>query len=312
MVPHIITNKGLQVVLGGETFAVAPTVPNYVEILNQIYLDANESKIRDMIEATRKRVEAAVKLSISLSYNGGCVYHHGQKLMGYAVKKLVALIEAGKDVTALANFLTKIQANPNQAVIENLYEFLEFGQMPITMNGNFVAYKAVRSDWRDIHSGSVLNTIGSYISMPRLAVDADRNRTCSNGYHVCSYSYLPHFANAGGRILACEVNPADVVAIPADYNNTKMRVSSYRVIEEVTTHYDAGVNILSQNEVWEERYTLSGRIDEHAYSWEVVGVYDDFEEAVDEAEFQLDCSGGDYSEVQIVNSKNTLVYYKKG
>lgn len=303
---YLQSNNGLSVVLFNKHYTVAPTVRNYADIVDAVRTDwFSDQTILNMIDETRRKVENSLKLSVSLTYKGGMVYHNGQKLRGYAVSKLIALIEAGQDVQALANFLTKVQANPDQAVIDNLYEFLEHGKMPITPSGDFLAYKAIRADWRDIHSGSVSNVLGSYISMPRRAVDADRNRTCSNGYHVCSFDYLPHFANSNGHVVMCQVNPADVVAIPTDYNNTKMRVSAYRVIDEVTGYYGAGTNILASKEIWDEEYSVHGK-DEHE-DWKLLGETDDFELAVTEAEQEL----GFYDEVKVLNAAGTMVFYKK-
>ena len=75
------------------------------------------------------------------------------------------------------------------------------------------------------------NAVGDTLSMPRNAVDEDKNRTCSAGLHFCSYSYLPHFG--GERIVVVKINPRDVVAIPADYNNAKGRTCRYEVVEEL-------------------------------------------------------------------------------
>lgn len=303
---YLQSNNGLSVVLFNKHYTVAPTVKNYKDIVDATR-DSwfGDQDILNMIDETRRKVEDSLKLSVSLTYKGGMVYHNGQKLRGYAVNKLIALIETGGDVEPLANFLTKVQANPDQSVIDNLYEFLEIGNMAITPSGDFLAYKAIRADWLDIHSGSVRNTLGSYISMPRRAVDADRNRTCSNGYHVCSFAYLPHFANSNGHVVMCQVNPADVVAIPSDYNNTKMRVSAYRVIDEVTNYYGAGTNILASKEVWDEEYTVFGKAEDE--DWELIDESDDFEVAVQYAEDELDF----YDEVKVLNAAGTMVFYKK-
>lgn len=306
MVTHVISNAGLQVVLKGQHYNVAATVENYRDILNAIYSDHPEQRILDLIDATRRKVENALKLSVSLTYQHGMVHHHGQKLRGYAVNKLISLIESGReDLEPLSNFLTKIQANPDQTVIDNLYEFLEYGKMPITKSGDFLAYKAIRADWHDIHSGKFVNGLGTYISMPRREVNPDRNQTCSYGFHVCSYGYLPHFAHANGRVVVCQVNPADVVAIPADYDNTKMRVSAYRVIDEVTDYYKKQENVLSKSQVWEETYYVS--VKDWQDDWEFISEHDDFEEAVAIAEEEIDESG----EAKVVNSAGTMVFYKK-
>ena len=67
--------------------------------------------------------------------------------------------------------------------------------------------------------------------MPRPSVDDDPAKTCSAGLHVCSLSYLSTFG--GDRTILVEVCPADVVAVPIDYQNSKVRVSRLRVVREV-------------------------------------------------------------------------------
>lgn len=309
MVPHVITNAGLQVVLKGQHYNVASTVKGYKEIVEAIYADhESEEFIIDLITATQRKVAAAVKLSASLTYNDGAVYHHGEKLRGYAISKLIGLVESNGDVAPLANFLTKVQGNPDFAVVENLYEFLEKGNMPLTPSGDFLAYKAVRADWKDIHSNSYSNVIGSRHSMQRNKVDSDRNNTCSNGFHVCSFDYLPNFAHADGHVVICQINPADVVAVPTDYNNTKMRVSSYLVIGEVSDYYSKGENFLASKEIWDETYTVYA-YDGSEDGWGVCGESDDFEEAVEIATEELDWFG--VTEVKVTNSDGVMVFYKK-
>ena len=82
--------------------------------------------------------------------------------------------------------------------------------------------------------------------MPRNKVDEDPDRTCSAGLHVCSFDYLPHFSHANGHVMIVKVNPANVVAIPADYNATKMRVSQYVVIDEVQDYYAQRKDVLGE------------------------------------------------------------------
>jgi hypothetical protein len=52
--------------------------------------------------------------------------------------------------------------------------------------------------------------------------------------HVCADEYLKGYANGtDARTLVVEVNPADVVAVPYDYNFAKMRVCEYKVLSEI-------------------------------------------------------------------------------
>ena len=42
---------------------------------------------------------------------------------------------------------------------------------------------------------------------------------------------LIHFAHANGHVMLLKINPADVVSIPADYNDTKGRCAKYEVVD---------------------------------------------------------------------------------
>lgn len=141
------------------------------------------------------------------------------------------MAEEGYPVDHMLAFLENLLQNPSARAIEQLYNFLEKCNLPITPDGHFIAYKRIRSNWMDCHSGTISNRIGAVIEVSRQCVDDNPNRTCSYGLHVCSLEYLKHFH--GERLILTKQNPRDVVAIPTDYNDTKMRVCRYEVLEEL-------------------------------------------------------------------------------
>jgi hypothetical protein len=124
-----------------------------------------------------------------------------------------------------------LMANPSARAVSELYGFLEKGGMPITPDGYFLAYKKVRANYKDCHSGTMDNSVGKVVQMERNAVNDDKDITCSHGLHFCSRSYLDHFG--GDRIVIVKINPADVVSIPSDYNDAKGRACRYEVIGEL-------------------------------------------------------------------------------
>jgi hypothetical protein len=75
------------------------------------------------------------------------------------------------------------------------------------------------------------NSVGQVVEMERNQVDDDQNRTCSTGLHFCSQEYLNHFS--GEHTMIVKINPADVVSIPNDYNDSKGRACRYEVIGEL-------------------------------------------------------------------------------
>ena len=83
--------------------------------------------------------------------------------------------------------------------------------------------------FKPFHRGSHGMTIkvGTPITMPREECDSDPDRTCSNGLHVGSMAYVDDFGHGDSVILEVLVSPRNVVAVPTDYNNTKMRCCEY-------------------------------------------------------------------------------------
>ena len=313
MLPHIRTTQGITILVRGRPINVAHDHKQYDEIISALELGADDKAIYDLINKVRDEVERVCVLSESITYAGGIVTYNGHELHGYAITKLVSLIQAGKEVKPLVRFLEKLQMNPSNQTVENLYQFLEHGNIPLNENGNFLVYKAVRADYKDIHSGTFDNSIGSVCEMPRRKVNDNRNETCSHGLHVCSFDYLPHFASARGHVMVCEVDPADVVSIPVDYNNTKMRVCHYKVIGEVEGYYDTQEpeDVLGELEAWDEQYEIQAR-ENSAEKWTTVDPGLDFlEDAIDGAREELHLGGNDgenWSETRVVNASGIVVW----
>ena len=156
-------------------------------------------------------------------------------------------MSADEPINYLVKFLDNLMLNPSYRSVDQLYPFLEVGGIPIIENGTFLTYKKVRGNYKDVYSGTIDNSVGTVVAMPRNLVNDDPNQTCSAGLHVCSFDYLNNFDYApNDRVVVCEVNPKDVVSIPTDYNNTKMRVCEYTVIADVTDKYKEARNILQE------------------------------------------------------------------
>ena len=247
MFPYTISQNSITVLINGVPKVVDVSHPNYKAVYSAIK-EERWSDIESLIDVVKAVVNFA-KGKIQIV--GGVVYYEGVELHNYAVTKLLSLMHEGFNINPLINFLSNLLENPSYRAVQELYQFLEKGNMPITEDGYFVVYKKVRSNYKDIHSGTFDNSIGQVISMPRNLVDEDSSRTCSSGLHVCSFDYLAHFSSSeNDRVVACKVNPRDVVAIPKDYNDTKMRVCQYTVIEDVTDSYYGKRDILAQTPIY--------------------------------------------------------------
>jgi hypothetical protein len=317
MIPYIHTVQGVTVVLHGVPYNIDKTHELYPDVIEGLSRHESPAWFEQVLTALQRKVEAATKLTPNMVYSGGVVLYKGDVLSGYAIDKLVAFIEGGYDAEPLAKFLEKLQLNPSNQTVENLYQFLEYGKIPLTKDGNFLAYKAIGQNWKDIHSGTMDNSIGRVVEMPRKSVDDRRDVTCSHGLHVCSFDYLPHFAHANGHVVICEIDPADVVAIPADYNNTKMRVSKYRVVGELEGYYKEHRDVLSEAQVWDPEYTVYGR-QEDTDEWSELGDAETGLEAVEKSDFYLNATietdyGNDeltINEVKVVDSNGVTIHRK--
>lgn len=230
---YIITPSGLSVFYLGKTYVVGKDHINYSAVMKAVQINDYSA-----IDTLANMSNAVINFGIGrLIIREGVVYYNDEQLHGAIVATILKLIRDGFGIENLEKFLSNLELNPSRMAVQELYGFLEIGNLPITPDGCFLAYKKVRDDYMDIHSGAFSNTIGSVCSMPRNKVDDDSTRTCSTGLHVCSYGYLQHFGGTTGyRVVICKINPKDVVSIPIDYNFTKMRVCEYTVIAEDTEY----------------------------------------------------------------------------
>lgn len=176
------------------------------------------------------------KLAVTVTDN--IVTYKGAAVDDLLSQRIITMMQQNLPIDYLLHFIDKTRENPSFRAQKELYGFIEYGQLPITQDGDFLARKVVRPDFLDKHSGKVLYKIGSTVSMPRRLVDDNPQNTCSHGLHVYSKEYGKQFASHGDKFLLVKINPKDVVAVPPDYSNTKMRVCSMFVVQELTDEND--------------------------------------------------------------------------
>ena len=234
---YVLTQGGITLILNGKPVTVAKSDKAFQDVLQAVREKKDEQSILEILESERIKLEQASQVTPDIAVRGGMVYYKNEPVGGVLGERMLQMVDEGFDLLPMARFLENLQKNPSKRVVDHLYAFLEHGKNPITEDGCFLAYKAVRDNYLDIHSGTFDNSVGQVVEMPRNRVDEDPDQTCSAGLHVCSFEYLPYFSHADGHVMVCKVNPADVVAVPRDYNNTKMRVCKYEVVGEYSGYY---------------------------------------------------------------------------
>lgn len=234
--PFLLSDKTLTVIIDNRTYQTDRSNPHWGQIKEALIDPATTGDyligIMKPINAIAKAVEGETRITVE----GGNVLFNGEIIHSTLATRILDIVSEGLNIDPWIKFATNVYENPYEWSRQELYLFLEKAQLPITDDGCFIAYKRVRSDYKDIHSGTIDNSVGKLVVMPggREAVDPDRFRTCSYGLHFCSRDYLPHFgAGVGNRVVLVKINPADVVSIPSDYDNTKGRCFRYEVIGEI-------------------------------------------------------------------------------
>ena len=225
--PFLIQGNNIVVVIGNKSHIISKTHITYQKVLDAIKAQ-DWDVVKDIIEPKKVVLNYGAG---NVSVQGETLYWKGKELHSTMSVRMITMLQEGFPIEPMVNFMENLYKNPSKRSVDELYGFLEKNQLPITPDGHFLAYKKVRDNYFDVHSGTMDNSIGKVVEMERNEVDDDKNRTCSSGLHFCGMSYLNHFG--GERIMIVKINPADVVSIPTDYNEAKGRACRYEVIGEL-------------------------------------------------------------------------------
>ncbi len=225
--PFLIQGNNIVVVIGNKSHTISKTHITYTKVLDAIKA-GDWDTVKDTIEP-KKVVLNYGKGNVSIK--GETLFWKGKELHSAMSTRMIAMLQEGFPIEPMVNFMENLFANPSKRAVDELYGFLEKSQLPITPDGHFLAYKKVRANYFDCHTGTMDNSVGKIVEMERNEVDDNKDRTCSAGLHFCSLGYLNHFG--GEKIMIVKINPRDVVSIPSDYNDTKGRACRYEVIGEL-------------------------------------------------------------------------------
>jgi hypothetical protein len=227
MYPYIVQGSNIVVVIGNVSHTVSKTHPTYDQVLAAIKASDWE-KVKEVIEPKKMVLKYAAG---NVTIEGEKLFWKGQEFNSGLASRMITMLQEGFPIEPMVLLMENLMQNPSQRSVRELYGFLEKSNLPVTPDGHFLAFKKVRANYFDVHSGTMDNSVGKIVEMERNMVDDDKDRTCSSGLHFCSLSYLAHFA--GERTVIVKINPRDVVSIPSDYNNAKGRTCRYEVIDEL-------------------------------------------------------------------------------
>ena len=232
--PHIITDSSVTVIINGNPLTMNSDNANYNNVIEAL-ADGRYDCLEDMFD-TGKAIAAFAEGNFEITDSE--IRYKGELIHNHVVDRILAFMQNGLPYKPLLNFLDKLMANPSRRAVNELYTFLEHKNMPLTADGNFQAYKSVKADFTDHHTGKFSNKVGAVLEMVRNTVCDDANVGCSYGFHAGSLEYAKSFGGVGSRLLIVEINPADVVSVPLDSDCQKLRTAKYEVVSEFVRPLD--------------------------------------------------------------------------
>ena len=245
----------LVAVVGSKVYETDNSNPNWPAILDAVRKD----DVNKFVTAIDIKVAVQKFVAGKVQIKGSEVWYGATRLHGLVVDRIFDFMKNDLPVKPIMNFIENLMANPSSRAVNELYRFLELKNLPITSDGNFIAYKGLDSNYFSIHTGKLelisgkTNDKGQIYNGPKEVIECVRNQvddvasnTCSYGLHAGSYKYAKDFSQ--GKLVKVSVNPADVITVPTDCEGQKLRTCKYEVIEDCTGPIEAAYVKTQEND----------------------------------------------------------------
>ena len=223
--PYTISHESITVIYEGKSHTIQKSQPQFVNLKRAI-TNGNWDEVPSHLTIA-KSLSTWAKGKFTINEATEVFSYEGKELPQEINKRIIAMASANDDPTPLFKFYERLKKNPSYRSVHQLYSFLTHSGIPITKDGCFLAYKGVRENYMDVHSGKFSNKPGTVHKMPRNEISDDPEKPCHEGFHVGAISYARGF---GSRVVVCKIDPENVVCVPYDSSQQKMRVCEYKVI----------------------------------------------------------------------------------
>ncbi len=201
----------------------------------------HDEVVRGLVHFAASIASELTAVSNRFALSGNRITFDGIKIRKGISRHILRMYRAGDDNwKAIVRFLQRLALNPSEMARENAFAYLDRHDITITTDGQLILYKGVKLDGGSIskgaafvdgviHHGSIPNPVGAVVTMPRDMVNPDRLIACSHGLHAGTWTYASSFAK--GMTLKVLVHPRDIISVPQDEDEQKVRVCRYRVLE---------------------------------------------------------------------------------
>lgn len=232
----------ITVVVEGEMYVANSEHPNWDEIVKAA--KEKNPAVVDLFDTGKKVAEKFERLSERVLVSNGHIFFDGEEIDNALTQQVLRALDEGvEDYKPLVAFFEKVMLNPEPHSREQLFRFLSNHNITILPDGDFYLYKGVRSDgeggWTSISTGTAIvngetkrgaipQPLNGIVEMPRGQVAFDPDVACHTGLHAGTFAYARSFG--GGNVIKVKINPRDVVSVPNDSNDQKVRVCRYTVL----------------------------------------------------------------------------------
>lgn len=236
-IPYIYTGNSI-VATFDKPLSIDKSHPNFAKVVELLTKGSSDvDTVLELMQPIREYNRAISDSKFQVDSSGRVslpVDNYPFYLPAELQEEVLRIYRSSGNLNAMVNFVTKLARNPDPDVRNQLYGFIQTCGLTLTADGDFLAYKKIRNDFRDIYTGTMDNSVGKVLEMPRHAVEKNPDRTCSAGLHFAAWGYLQHYGSSENhRIVLVKISPTDVVSIPSDYNNMKGRACKYQIYKEI-------------------------------------------------------------------------------
>lgn len=193
-----------------------------------------------------------IALSAFLTTDGNHVYYNDQTFDSIGLDEaledhIVAIMKNHTnpdELRGLVRFAERLYGNTDPDIRTQLVRWLKAQDwLTFTVDGELVGYRGAKyaADGipESIHTGPAIvdgksmnghipNRINTTVEMPRSMVEHDPAVGCASGLHVGTYNYAKGYAQ--NAILKVSVAPEDIVSVPFECSDQKIRCCKFKVL----------------------------------------------------------------------------------
>ncbi len=260
-VKYTLSGESITVVWKGKAHTIRKGAPNFVGLRDAVLkavVSDDWSEVPGFFTVALS-IENWAKGRFKVNPGSDTIYYDDRPLPHELNDRIMKMVARGEDPAPFFNFWERLQRNPSMRSVDSLYKFLVNQGIAFTPEGRFLAYKGLKADYKDCHTGKVDNRPGTINKMPRNLVSDDPRTECHYGYHVGSESYARGFAQ--GQVVICEVDPEHVVCVPyADAG--KLRCCEYKVVGNYGSTLSSTVHVVDEHDPDEDDEDKTVDLDE--------------------------------------------------